>query len=58
VADVAWTILTILLVIVSLVVLAVGFPGTIGKGVRGRLLRRSRAARRGDGAARSGIRDA
>jgi hypothetical protein len=40
VADIAWTALTIVLVIVSLVVVALGFPGRIGKKARFGLFRR------------------
>jgi hypothetical protein len=41
VADVAWTLLTLVLVIVSLVVMAVGFPGAFAKRAKTRLLRRT-----------------
>jgi hypothetical protein len=40
VEDIFWAVVTVLLVIVSLVVLALGFPGSIGKRAKTRLMRR------------------
>jgi hypothetical protein len=45
VVDLAWTLLTLLLVVVSLVVLAVGFPGAIARRAKTRLLRRPATVR-------------
>ena len=57
-ADLAWTLLTLVLVVLSLVVLLAGFPGAIGKRAKMRLLRRSPDPRDGHGAVTRDARDA
>jgi hypothetical protein len=58
VADLAWTLLTLALVVLSLVILVAGFPGAIGKRAKVRLLRRSTDPREGRGAVTRDARDA
>jgi hypothetical protein len=58
VADLAWTLLTVLLVILSLVVMAVGFPGKIGRRVKTRILRRAVTGPEDRATPRRDVRDA
>ncbi len=56
--DLAWSIVTVLLVVAAFVVMVIGFPGAIGKRAKTRFLRRPPGPRDAQERPRPGTRDA